>query len=418
MNEKSINLRPETLALDALIREAVNRAKTSAAHGSTDTMLFLGNRHQSFPTSVIKDPVLEPVDKLVWMVVMLQVYEAKADTAFPGYDAIGRMANISSRSTIARAISILRASRWLTLCARIRKASGQFLSNLYALHDEPLPLADALHLDAEYMAFLNKALSHSHGRVRAVAQGVLLSTDEDIEAGKEVAAMEHPIEQRIASAVDAKPGGPRRFFAFTGNVIQQLQRDLTTNQKGSDHHDQNLCMAKSQVRNSNLGSSCSSYINITTTTYTEEVSKFELGGVDGQPLVYPARLTENHREIADRHLRDLTPEQRQPILDELEGRFQAEQRGMKPVYDEASFLYSLCVLMKNGKFQPNLGIKVRDARLERENDRCHNSSATSAKQPKETDEQRQARKAIGKAGFAEVRKSLGMTVKPKIKELQ
>jgi len=416
MDENSITLRPETLALDALIREAVNRAKTSAGHGPADTMLFLGNRHQSFPTSVIKDPVLEPVDKLVWMVVMLQVHETQVDTAFPGYDAIGRMANISSRSTIARAIAILRASRWLTLCARIRKASGQFLSNLYALHDEPLPLADALHLDTGYMAFLNKALSHSHGRVRAVAQGVLLSIDEDIEAGKEVAAMEHPIEQRIASSVDAKPGGPRRFFAFTGNVVQQLQRDLTTSQKGLDHHDQNLCMAKNQVRNSNLGSS-SSYINITT-TYTEGVSKFELGGVDGQLLVYPARLTENHREIADHHLRDLTPEQRQPILDELEGRFQAEQKGMKPVYDEASFLYSLCVLMKNGKFQPNLGIKVCNTRLDRERDRCRTPSAPSAKQSKETDKQRQARKAAGKAGFAEIRRSLGVSAKSKIKELQ
>jgi len=415
MNEKSITLRPETLALDALIRETVDRAKSSVGHGPADTMLFLGNHHQSFPTSVIKDPVLEPVDKLVWMVVMLQVHETKADTAFPGYDAIGRMANISSRSTIARAIAILRASRWLTLCARIRRASGQFLSNLYALHDEPLPLADALHLDAEYMAFLNKALSHNHGRVRAVAQGVLSSMDEDIEAGKEVAALEHPIEQRIVSAVDAKPDGPRRFFAFTGNIIQQLQCDLTTSQKNLGHYDQNLDMAKSQVRNSNLGSS---YINITTTTYSEGVSKFELGGVDGQPLVYPARLTENHREMADRHLRDLTPEQRQPILDELEGRFQAEQKGMKPVYDEASFLHSLCVLMKNGKFQPNLGIKVRNTRLERERGCCRTPSAPSAKQPKETDEQRQARKAVGKAGFAEIRRSLGMTAKLKIKELQ
>jgi hypothetical protein len=171
------------------------------------------------------------------------------------------------------------------------------------------------------------------------------------------------------------------------------------------------------VQNSNLGSSCSSYINITT-TYTEGVSKFELGGVDGQPLVYPARLTENHREIADRHLRNLTPEQRQPILDELEGRFQAEQKGMKPVYDEVSFLYSLCVLMKNGKFQPNLGIKVRNTRLERERDCSGTPPAPSAKQPEETDEQRQSRKVVGKAGFAEMRKSLGMTAKSQIKELQ
>ena len=43
-------------------------------------MVFLGNRHQSFPTSVVKDPVLEPVDKLVWMAIMLAVPETGGNT--------------------------------------------------------------------------------------------------------------------------------------------------------------------------------------------------------------------------------------------------------------------------------------------------------------------------------------------------
>ena len=34
-------------------------------------MLFMGNWHQAVPAMVIQDPVLEPVDKLVWMVIML-----------------------------------------------------------------------------------------------------------------------------------------------------------------------------------------------------------------------------------------------------------------------------------------------------------------------------------------------------------
>ncbi len=411
MNEPPSTVRPETLALDALIRETVERAKANAGQGPADTMLFLGNRHQSFPTSVIKDPVLEPVDKLVWMVIMLQVRETAGDTAFPGYDAIGRMANIGSRSTIARAIAILRASRWLTLCARIRKSSGRFLGNLYALHDEPLPLTDALHLDTDYMAFLHKALGHGHSRVRAVAQGVLVSIDEDIEAGREVDVQEHSIERRIASRMDPEEGGPRRFFAFTGNVVQRLRGDLTADQKGINHHDQNSNLDKHRVRNldvqkSNLGCS-SSYINKTTTTYTDEVSKIELGGEGGQPLVYPGRLSENHRELAKRHLRDLAPEQRQSILDELEGRFRAEQKGMKPVYDEISFLCSLCALTKEGKFQPNLGIKVRDARLERKKER-RSPSTGQANVIRETDEQREKRKAAGLEQFSVMRKTLGM----------
>jgi hypothetical protein len=75
------------------------------------------------------------------MVMMLQVRETGGNTAFPSQGAIGRMANIASRSTIARAIAILRATRWLTLCRRVRTPSGRFCGNVYALHDEPMPLA-------------------------------------------------------------------------------------------------------------------------------------------------------------------------------------------------------------------------------------------------------------------------------------
>jgi hypothetical protein len=101
------------------------------------------------------------------------VQETGGNTAFPGYGAIGRIANVASRSTIARAIAILRATRWLTLCRRVRTPSGRFCANVYALHDEPLPLADACHLDADYRVFLRQAAEHTHRRVRAVAQGVL-----------------------------------------------------------------------------------------------------------------------------------------------------------------------------------------------------------------------------------------------------
>ncbi len=79
-------IRPETLALDKLIKATIARVEASPDGGAADTVLFLGNRHQSFPTAVIRDPVLEPVDKLVWMVIMLAVRETGANTAFPGYD--------------------------------------------------------------------------------------------------------------------------------------------------------------------------------------------------------------------------------------------------------------------------------------------------------------------------------------------
>ncbi len=412
MDEHTGVIRPETLALDKLIKATIARVEASRDGGAADTVLFLGNRHHSFPTAVIRDPVLEPVDKLVWMVIMLAVRETGANTAFPSYETISRLANVSSRSTIARAIAILRASRWLTLCGRMRKASGRFRGNVYALHDEPLPLADVIHLDGDYMAFLNKAVSHGHARVRTVAKGVLASIDEDVGGGRDVCALEHPIERRIQSAVSTGNEGLRRFFSFTRDAIQQIRQDSMGNIQARDHRDQNSNSVETRVQKSNAhksNSGCSSSNNKkTTTTSGEGASKILHAGEDGEPLVYPRRLGDNQRDIANRYLSTLAPEDRQPILDELEGRFQAEQKGMKPVYDEISFLFRLCELMKSGEFVPNLGIKVRDARRARETQRQQVARQDTAIEPKETEVQRQRRMALAKVRMDEMRKTLGM----------
>ncbi len=408
MNEP---VRPQTLALDSLVEETVAKAQIAAPSEPADNMLFLGNRHHAFPTAMIKDPVLEPVDKLVWMVIILGVQETGGNTAFPSYGAIGRMANILSRATISRAIAILRVTRWLTLCRRVRTPSGRFCGNVYALHDEPLPLADACHLDADYLTFLKQAAEHTHQRVRAVAEGVLRSMQEESGQGHNALDSEHPIERRLQSVVDPAPGGRRRFFAFTGHAVRQLRKDLVTTQQTREttvDHDQILNTVEGD-HDQNLNTVCcsSSYINKKTTTKTA-VSKFDLADEDGRPLVYPRRLGDSHREIANRHLESLAPAQRQPVLDELEGRFQAEQKGMKPVYDEIRFLSSLCKLATQGKFQPNLGLKVRAYRAEREALRKRARQATEATKLRARDDQREERLAVGQASLSSIRNVLGL----------
>ena len=153
--------------------------------------------------------------------------------------------------------------------------------------------------------------------------------------------------------------------------------------------------------------SCSSYINKTTTKKTEGKRRI-LHARKSEPLVYPERLCDNHRELAARYLSALVPDQRQPVLDELEGRFQAEKKGMKPVYDEIRFLHSLCKLMRQGKFQPNLGIKVRDQRHEREKASTEGFPSRLPQATRETDEQRRQRRASSLKHITEIRKRCGM----------
>lgn len=413
MGEGSRGLRPETHALDALIQATIERAQQDSGSTHTDTMLFMGNRHQAFPTLVVQDPVLEPVDKLVWMVIMLQAQVTGGSTAFPSYEYLARKTNVSSTSTISRAVAILRATRWLTLCARLREASGRFRGNVYALHDEPLPLVDALHLDPDYMKFLQQSLGHHHARVRLVAKGVLDTIDEDIQEGIDICAQGHPLERRLQAAEAIQQDSPRRYFAFSATVMTRLRN--VVGEGGADHRDQNSKMDGTGLQISNpqnsKSGSCSSYICKTTTT--EHVEDIKISGhAEGKSsLIYPKRLSDNQRELADRYLKSVPAAVRQPILDELEGRFRSEQKGMKPVYDEMRFLHFLCRASNKGEFVPNLGIKVRDERIEREKVRLR--SLKQQEQGLAEAKRRDSSNASGQQQLSELRKSLNLPVRPR-----
>jgi len=365
--------RPETIALDALIKATVAGLASGGDRSSPDAMLFMGNWHQAIPAVVIQDPILEPVDKVVWMVIMSHARATGGRTAFPDYDTIATQTNVASTSTIARAIAILRLTRWLTLCARYRHKSGRFTGNIYVLHDEPLPLVDALHLDEAYMAFLQQSEQHHHGRVRLVAQAVLESLDEAIRGGGSLADSESAIERRLQAArvlrdTGKESDGAGRYFAFTGTSINRLKRPVA-DRSGVEHHRSQNSKA---VKDDYYSSGCSSHYKKTTTTTTtvnsnseESVLPVVSSSLPDKPLIYPPRLSDNQKLLADRYLNMIAPEDRQCVLDELQGRLESEQKGMKPVYDELRFLYSLCKAAQKGEFVPNLGIKVAEGRAAR-----------------------------------------------------
>ena len=415
MDDSAGGIRPETRALDALIEATIERSEGHSSKSRSDSMLFLGNRQAPFPALVVQDPVLEPVDKLVWMAIMLKAKETGKTTGFPSYDTIAKMVNVSSTATISRAIAILRLTRWLTLCGRNRERKGRFRGNVFALHDEPLPLVDVLHLDVGYMKFLRESLGHRHARVRTVARGVLESIDADIEAGMDVCAGESVMDCRIAATESVDKAAPRRFFAFSAKVMAGL-RSGNDRPNGPDYQGRNLKVVDSKVQNlhpQNLKAVCcsSSYLyKTTTTTPTTQDEKQKNCGVAGEnnaPLTYPKRLCDNQRELADRYLATVSAQSRQAILDEMEGRFRAEKKGMPPLYDEMSFLFCLCKALKNGEFRANLGIRVVEERVAREK-ACRKSPDRTKHTPDISDEEMRRRIEVAKGPLAEMRRALGM----------
>lgn len=409
-------LRPETVALDALIKATVAKVRAQSDPSLPDAMLFMGNWHQAVPAMVIQDPVLEPVDKLVWMVIMLHARETGGRTAFPDYDTIAAKTNVSSTSTVSRAIAILRLTRWLTLCARVRQKSGRFTGNVYSLHDEPLPLVDALYLDEAYMAFVTQSQEHHHARVRRVAQAVLESLDKDIQEGESLGRKESTIERRLQAAQqlsDSSGNHSRsgRYFTFHAATIGKLKNSSEASASAQSVQDQN---SKAEEKE-HYSSRCSShYKKTTTTTTTQNTNNEEKTFSESNPsvpsateraLIYPPRLSENQKHLADRYLAMINPDDRQLVLDELQGRLESEQKGMKPVYDELRFLHSLCKAAQQGEFVPNLGIKVAEARQDRV---LHVPPPENEEQKSKAAEERARNQAYGREQLAKLRASLNM----------
>lgn len=190
-------VRRRTLALERRVRDLAVR---EAAGKRKRAVLAAEQGQPKWPDLVMNDPMLEPVDRMVWMVLRQSAVRGR----FPSYGQIGRAANVASKSTVSRAIAILRATRWL---ARYVESAAQderrgsihdagprpihdandrpgyrtgraAVMEAYVLADTPLPVADVLYLDGGYLIFLRTAQANSHARVRKVARDMLESLGE------------------------------------------------------------------------------------------------------------------------------------------------------------------------------------------------------------------------------------------------
>ena len=379
MNNYQTNVRPEILALGTLIETTIERISNNESKRSGEGMLFFGNRQTAFPVQVVTDSVLEPVDKLVWMTILMQARASSAYTAFPSYDCIQKTANIASRSTVARSIAVLRATRWLTLWARVRECSGRFGGSVYALHDESLPLVDVLHLDTGYMTFLDTAQQHAHARVRLVAKGVLETLDVNIRNGIDVLAGHRP--------------------------VPHVKETVTT--KLNEGQNCNVRVLKQRSAQTDTHADVGENPGVPQPTNPPKQSNGLIMGEGEVPLVYPKRLDRNQWALTNRYLASVLPEQRQPILDELEGRLRSVEKGMRPLYDEMSFLNSLCTAMRKGEFKLKLGASVQTERTARERVRARRQSSSDALNP--DPRALRAQLEAGTGAFTRIRKSLGQS---------
>jgi len=157
--------RHRPIALNELLDSALNKLTTEPAKPSatrTDGFLFSGNRHDSVPRALLLDRRLTPLERNAWQVFRLMLND-DGITAFPTYEqlrpwlASTPCAGPASHETVARALTILRLTRWLSLVRKRRDPrTGRILGNVYVLHDEPLTPFEAMQLDSDYLQLVSR----------------------------------------------------------------------------------------------------------------------------------------------------------------------------------------------------------------------------------------------------------------------
>lgn len=392
----------QTLALSAYIQNTISQLRNRSPSADPQdeepqsSLLFFGNWQDPYPRALVTDPILEPVDKVVWQIIRTHLSTPSAVTAFPSYRAIRAGANVKSNHTVSRAITILRATRWLSLCERVRDAQGRFVGNLYALHDEPITLADALHLDSDYIGFLRNSCNHKQLRVCRLAKNILSTIQDRIEAGKDATGKQvqtWTYERRISLFAQKQDTPPHQFYALSDAQIAALNQSAPDlNKTLRDSHECEVTAdprahkthkvkndANSRVHKMHMDENCayppvhkmhkvvcsSSCINTTTTNKYK--TKPRVRAKPCASLHFPPQISANERNLAMMYLESIADALQQDLLDEWQGRLHTGTKRGTPIENPIGYLAVLCQRAKAGTFQLTIGLRVREAREREKN---------------------------------------------------
>jgi len=178
-------------------------------------ILFTGNAHEAVPRRLLLDKRLTPLERNAWQVFRLLLNDDGL-TSFPSYQQLRSYLSstpfkMASKETVAKAITTLRLTRWLSLAGRVRdEVTGQMKGNIYLLHDEPISISEAILLDCSYLTLVGGAQEHANKSIREVAAFTLL----------EFASDPHVAAQNIPSRLEIL-GGRVAAQSWTKDAIGQ-----------------------------------------------------------------------------------------------------------------------------------------------------------------------------------------------------
>lgn len=291
-------------------------------------IVFSGNPHETVPRRLLLDDRLSPLERNTWQVFRL-LMNGDGVTAFPTYDQLrpylgnnpGRPA---SRETVAKALTVLRLTRWLSLGRRVRDAiTGQVQGNIYILHDEPVDYSEAIQLDHDFLPLVANGLEHSNSSVREIAgitfDEMLVSETQELPTRVEVFR-----ERFRAQGLEdpARAAIPPAEFGFRTPVLPPMNHQSSDSELSQKSPDDQLPPLNSEselsvnqgvsasVRNPN---SSSTYTNTNTDVSKSSVLREEQDTGFAWPSAYQ-RMTSQQQHRAQQAIAAVSPDLRQPLI--------------------------------------------------------------------------------------------------------
>ncbi|MCI7353203.1 MAG: STY4528 family pathogenicity island replication protein [[Actinobacillus] rossii] len=143
------------------------------------SLLFIGNKHETVPTRLLTDKYLTARAKLAWQLIKLNASQFQG-SLFPSYDHLQYWLSDKaykdescSRKIVSQTLHLLRLTRWLTLCETVRNHKGQILGNVYIMNDEPLSVIDSITLNSDYLNLVEKMAKHKDPILKDVALSII-----------------------------------------------------------------------------------------------------------------------------------------------------------------------------------------------------------------------------------------------------
>lgn len=358
----------------------------------------LGNEHVSTSIFLMLDPILEPVDKVVYSTIRIlspQTFNG-AMASYPTYDEICKFVNIGSHATVARALAILRVTKWL-VSKQVRTANGT-AANVYMTMDNPMDIVDIGYLDDSYFTHLVESTKHAHNRVRSVSLAMLTQYENDTLAGKDMTVAAHPIEQVLDATAFLKGDEDATYFGMDPKLVKKLKgsrynkadtlpssnneeldiegsSNIEENKKKTNEEENTTNKPSSNIEvnkqrtesgssnieegaiahSSNIEEPCSSSsssLNITTTTTQKPNSNVFYANVEpDKPLqnLIKSRFgmldNSQHFRIG-RHLMRINENDRAPMVYQVSNRI---KYGATPIKSPINYLGNLCGRLRNGE---------------------------------------------------------------------